>query len=329
MSNYLLVVGNDGVLVNQDTFIRDRLQGQGHTVTIIDDGAAAPADIDTTYHAVIMSSTANINQITTKYDTTTRGVLSFFAYPHSKFTNQPSPSNGTVTTTQYSNVANGDAIIPTGSGTNITYLSTAALHTYVDSSTLGAGSTNFLFARNDLVTRITGARYVAGAIMSDGTTAAPSRRVRMGFTDLTFLNATGLIWFDNAVTWVTTALANNSPTANAGPDQDVAANTLVTLTGLASSDTDGTITGYAWSQISGTAVTLSNAAVAQPTFTSPASLTGATLVFGLIVTDNLGATSTQDTVTITVAKRAQLKVRISGSWVIKPLKTRVSGSWQA
>lgn len=325
MSNFLLVVGNDGVLTNQDTFIRDRLLGQSHTVTVIDDGAAAPVAINTTYHAVIMSNTANINQITTKYDATTRGVLSFFPWPHSKFTIQASPSNGTSIVNQYVFAANGDAITPTGSGNNVAYLSSPAVYTYVDDNgtSLGPGYVKFLTGRNDLAARATGVRYDTGATMTAGE-VAPSRRIRMGFSDLTFLNATGLTWFDNAVAWVTTQLA---PVANAGPDQAVGANATVTLDGTGS--TSGSpITSYNWSQISGTTVTLSNATTAQPTFTSPASMSSSTLVFGLTITNSLGATSAQDTVTITVSARAAMKVRISGAWVIKPMRARSGGVWK-
>lgn len=95
--------------------------------------------------------------------------------------------------------------------------------------------------------------------------------------------------------------ANQAPTANAGPDQTVTISSTVTLDGSGSSDPDGTIASYAWTQISGTSVTLSSSTVAQPTFTAPSS--PVTLVFGLTVTDNLGQTSTQDTVTISVQNK--------------------------
>ncbi|HKX72788.1 MAG TPA: PKD domain-containing protein [Candidatus Saccharimonadales bacterium] len=329
MSNYLVVVGNSASLTDQDTWLQSRLTGQSHTVTIIDDGAAIPGNLDTTFHGVIMSNTANILQLSTKYNATSRGVVAFGPYPHTAFTTQASPSNGTSTTAQYVLASNGDAITPTGSGTNVTYATSAVLHTYIDDNgtSLGSGAFKFLTARNDLLARATGVRYESGAMMT-ASTAAPSRRVRMGFTDFTLLNATGQGWVDNAITWITTALANQTPVANAGSDQNVAAADLVTLDGTGSTDGDGTITTYTWSQVSGTAVTLSSTSVAQPTFTSPASLSGATLVFGLTVTDNQGATSPQDTVTITVAPRASIKVRISGAWVVKPLKTRVGGAWR-
>src|SRR5262245_18644108 len=58
--------------------------------------------------------------------------------------------------------------------------------------------------------------------------------------------------------------ANNPPAANAGPAQTVTSGVTVTLTGAGSSDIDGTIASYAWTQTVGTAVTLSSATVVQP-----------------------------------------------------------------
>ncbi len=95
--------------------------------------------------------------------------------------------------------------------------------------------------------------------------------------------------------------ANVSPRANAGAAQTVTSGAVVTLDGSASSDPDGNITTYAWTQTGGTpAVTLSNPASAQPTFTAPDVANAATLTFSLTVTDNRGASSTASTVAITV-----------------------------
>jgi hypothetical protein len=88
-----------------------------------------------------------------------------------------------------------------------------------------------------------------------------------------------------------TVLANANPVANAGPDQaNRIPGTKVTLTGT-DSDTDGTVASRSWSQISGTAVTLAGSGATR-TFDAPAG--PATLVFRYSVTDNGGATSTDD-----------------------------------
>src|SRR3954469_10456575 len=62
---------------------------------------------------------------------------------------------------------------------------------------------------------------------------------------------------------------NTVPVANAGPNQSVTAGAQVTLNGSASSDSDGTIASYIWSQSAGTAVMLSSTTAVQPTFTAP------------------------------------------------------------
>ena len=111
---------------------------------------------------------------------------------------------------------------------------------------------------------------------------------------------------DTVTVTVSNPNTNADPVANAGPDREVLAGTVVTLNGSGSSDSDGddTITGYSWARTDGTegvtAPTL--AATAQPTFTADALTPGdadVIHIFTLTVTDNAGATDT-DTVTITV-----------------------------
>jgi hypothetical protein len=88
------------------------------------------------------------------------------------------------------------------------------------------------------------------------------------------------------------------PVAVAGPDQTVILPvSTAALDGSGSYDTDGTITGYSWMQLSGNGgVTLAGASQAQATLTG---LTAGTYVFQLTVTDGTGATGVA-TVTITV-----------------------------
>jgi hypothetical protein len=95
-----------------------------------------------------------------------------------------------------------------------------------------------------------------------------------------------------------------APVANAGPDQlSVASGSTVTLDGTGSTDVGGSVASYAWTQTSGSAVTLSSSTASQPTFTADTLLAGdavVTRVFSLVVTDNLGFASVANTVTITV-----------------------------
>jgi ELWxxDGT repeat protein len=137
---------------------------------------------------------------------------------------------------------------------------------------------------------------------STGTGANPTYAyATLGTFTVTLVVSDGHVSSAPATTTVT--IANCLPIANAGPDRTVLHRTSVTLDGRASSDPDGTIVGYLWSQLSGPAVTLSGASTSVATFTAPKVSPGQTvvLVFQLRVTDNDGATAT-DQVTITVTR---------------------------
>jgi len=91
--------------------------------------------------------------------------------------------------------------------------------------------------------------------------------------------------------------ANQPPTANAGADQTITLPTsTATLSGIGT-DLDGTIASYSWARISGPSTpAFSNANAAQCTLSG---LVQGTYVLRLTVTDNKGATATDD-VNITV-----------------------------
>lgn len=101
-------------------------------------------------------------------------------------------------------------------------------------------------------------------------------------------------WVLDDVRVYTCGGVNSPPVVSAGTPQTVFKGTSVTLNGNASSDSDGTIAGYAWEMTGGTpAVTLVNANTATPSFTAPSVVT--TLTFRLTVTDNQGATASATT----------------------------------
>lgn len=99
-------------------------------------------------------------------------------------------------------------------------------------------------------------------------------------------------------------VANIPPVADAGSDQSAAVSTQVELDGSASNDPDGSIAGFAWSQTDGLPVTLADANQSIASFTVPATATvGAQLTFQLTVTDDNGASATDDMV-VTVGTNA-------------------------
>ena len=106
--------------------------------------------------------------------------------------------------------------------------------------------------------------------------------------------------------------ANVAPMANAGPAQTVASGVTVTLNGTASSDSDGTIATYLWTQTAGAAAALSSNSAAQPTFTAPTVATATALTFSLVVTDNRSAASVASTVNITVNPPVAGNVNLTG-----------------
>jgi len=88
---------------------------------------------------------------------------------------------------------------------------------------------------------------------------------------------------------------NLPPKADAGPEQSVDEGSVVSLSGLNSTDSDGCIISFQWQQTGGPEVLLKDPDSAETTFTAPETGTeGTALAFQLTVTDDGGLTSTDD-----------------------------------
>ncbi len=120
---------------------------------------------------------------------------------------------------------------------------------------------------------------------------------------------------------------NRAPTAIAPSDFAAVEATLVTLNGSSSSDSDGSISRYSWTQISGTPmVTLTDANMGSATFTAPDVNRDTPLTFELKVTDNDGETNT-DTVIVTInTDQAPLAVAPTDFQAAKTTTVRLDGS---
>ena len=96
--------------------------------------------------------------------------------------------------------------------------------------------------------------------------------------------------------------SNQRPNADAGSDQTVTEGATVTLNGGGSTDPGGSIVTYAWQQIDGLSVQISNSGSRNASFVAPnVPIAGDTLTFRLTVTDDGGLTDV-DTCSVEVTK---------------------------
>ena len=140
---------------------------------------------------------------------------------------------------------------------------------------------------------------LSGAATARPTFSAPQLMANADLTfTLTVTDPAGLSASDTVV--VTVRADDDAPSANAGTDRTVNDGDSVTLDGSGSSDPESRALAYSWAQTGGSpTVTLSGAATARPTFSTPQLAAQADLTFTLTVTDP-GDLSATDTVTITV-----------------------------
>lgn len=92
----------------------------------------------------------------------------------------------------------------------------------------------------------------------------------------------------------------NNPSAVAGIDRSAAIGEFVTLDGTASLDPQAQALGYAWTQVAGPHVDLSNAHDPRPSFTAPVATANTLMSFRLVVTDPDGNASEPDIVNLMI-----------------------------
>jgi hypothetical protein len=131
-------------------------------------------------------------------------------------------------------------------------------------------------------------------------------------------DAVGVSSVADEVRVIQAAGPNTPPNADAGADATITPGATIALTGIGT-DVDNDPLTYAWTQVSGTPVSISNANSANASFVAPAS-NGNTqpLIFQLTVSD--GAATAQDSITLTVPANAPPTVNAG------PDQTRTAGS---
>lgn len=118
------------------------------------------------------------------------------------------------------------------------------------------------------------------------------------------------------VTSITILSINAPPVANAGSDRTVNEGTRVNLWGGSSSDAEGPIANYLWTQISGPTVTIVGSTIVNPYFVAPTVDADSVVVLELTVTDSGGKTAT-DQVAITVINSDSDNDGLLDSWEIQ------------
>lgn len=114
--------------------------------------------------------------------------------------------------------------------------------------------------------------------------------------------------FDWMMAQVNTKNGGNAiPTANAGADKTYSGVSSITLTG-SGTDSDGSISSYSWSKMSGPAATISNASAAS----TSVAVSAGTYMFRLTVKDNFGNTDT-DYVKIVVSSTSSNKPPVANA----------------
>ena len=119
---------------------------------------------------------------------------------------------------------------------------------------------------------------------------------------------------------------NTAPVANAGVDQSITLPTNSVVLSGSGTDSDGTISAYSWSQDSGPGTaTFSSTSVAAPTVSD---LLAGTYVFSLTVTDDKGAVSAPDQVSVVVNEAGTFLAAPSKLTAVGVSNSQINLNWQ-
>ena len=240
----VFIVGST-YLGSGDAAVNSSLQGLGFTVTLVDDGDCSSGDA-TGQDLVVISATVKARDVAATFRDVAVPVLLW----EKDIYDDMDLTTALGTERKQTQVAIVDAghAMAAGLSVTVTVLSSS------DYTTWGTptGEADVVATVPGYSTRAVLWGYETGAIMVYSF-AAPARRVGV-FLDSSSADkwtADGQDLFEAAVTWATAAgpPANNPPTADAGPDQEVndaddSGGENVTLDGSASDDSDGTVVSY-------------------------------------------------------------------------------------
>ena len=122
-----------------------------------------------------------------------------------------------------------------------------------------------------------------------------------GFYNITIDFSAGSYTWDANDQHIVTGIEpdNDPPVVDAGSDQTVGEETIVSLGGSATDSDSVGISSYLWTQVSGPTVTLSDTSITNPTFTSPNVHSETIFVFQLRA-DDTNRAHAEDTCTITI-----------------------------
>lgn len=242
--NILMVV--HPTISQVDLDFKALLESFGYTVTTREHTLDPPSDLGT-YNLVVMGQSVQSNQVY-RYDTVSVPVLSpsLAKWPHSKASTATFTSSGDMRTSFWFLADAEDINAPLVNTQTIYSTTPAEPYRWVAPSSLPASCT-VLAGRDNSMGNIVALAYDEGALLADGVTAAPSRRIALPFADPARLSAAGVALLERAITWAARAALppgedTTPPTTPGGLTAQVRG-ASVALSWAASSDVVGVV-GY-------------------------------------------------------------------------------------